>query len=198
MIPIANKLQTTQEYYFSKKLREIRQRNAQGADILNLGIGSPDLQPPEAVVKTLLSAAATPGCHAYQPYTGILPLRQAMADWYERLFGVGLDPAKEVLPLMGSKAGIMHISMAFLNPGDQVLVPDPGYPTYRSVTELVGGQAVTYSLDETTHWLPDLDCPQPARLEPRENYVGELSAHAFRHSCQQRIVRRPHPFWPTA
>ncbi|WP_116108188.1 pyridoxal phosphate-dependent aminotransferase [Lewinella sp. IMCC34191] len=156
IIPVSDRLGDTQEYYFSTKLREIAQLREQGKDILNLGIGSPDLPPAPAVLKALAESAARPDSHGYQPYTGRPELRRAFADWYDRYFSVSLDPASELLPLMGSKEGIMHISMAFLNPGDEVLVPDPGYPTYRSATELAGGTVRSYHLDAASNWMPDL------------------------------------------
>lgn len=157
IIPVANRLQKVPEYYFARKLREIRERIALGEDILNLGIGSPDLDPPEAFKKEMIRKVAEPGLHAYQPYKGIPALRTAFADFYERIYGVSLNPDEETLPLMGSKEGIMHISLAFLNPGDKVLVPDPGYLTYGSVGELVGAEVLPYNLDSENHWEPDWD-----------------------------------------
>ncbi len=157
ILPVSDRLGETQEYYFSSKLREIATLRAQGRDILNLGIGSPDLPPAPEVIAALTASAERPDAHGYQPYTGRPELREAFASWYRRFFDVELDPATELLPLMGSKEGIMHISMAFLNPGDEVLIPNPGYPTYRSATELAGGTVRTYDLSEDTGWLPDLD-----------------------------------------
>ncbi len=156
ILPVSDRLGETQEYYFSKKLREIADLRERGKDILNLGIGSPDLPPAPEVLDALTESASRNDSHGYQPYTGRPELRQAFARWFERYFDVSLDPASELLPLMGSKEGIMHISMAFLNPGDEVLVPDPGYPTYRSATELAGGIVRTYKLEEANGWLPDL------------------------------------------
>jgi aspartate/methionine/tyrosine aminotransferase len=155
IIPTANRLHTVPEYYFSHKLREIKQRVARGEDILNLGIGSPDLDPPEAFKKELIRKVAEPGLHAYQPYKGIPELRSAFADFYSRMYGVLLNPENEIQPLMGSKEGIMHISLAFLNPGDQVLVPDPGYLTYGSVSKLVGAEVIPYDLDAANDWEPN-------------------------------------------
>jgi aspartate/methionine/tyrosine aminotransferase len=157
IIPPSHRLGETREYYFSSKLRELARLREQGHDILNLGIGSPDLPPAPAVIEALTHSARRPGTHGYQPYTGRPELRRAFADWYARYFSVKLDPATELLPLMGSKEGIMHISMAFLNPGDEVLVPDPGYPTYRSATQLAGGTVRGYELHPESGWLPDLD-----------------------------------------
>lgn len=158
VIPVSDRLGDTKEYYFSSKLRELASLRAAGKDIINLGIGSPDLPPSPEVIQALVTTAQQPGTHGYpQTYVGIPKLRKAFADWYERYFSVTLDPGSELLPLMGSKEGIMHISMAFLNPGDEVLVPDPGYPTYRSATELAGGRVRYYNLAEETGWLPDLE-----------------------------------------
>ncbi|MEM9525127.1 MAG: aminotransferase class I/II-fold pyridoxal phosphate-dependent enzyme [Bacteroidota bacterium] len=156
IIPTANRLGEVKEYYFSTKLREIAQRRKAGHDIINLGIGSPDLPPAPEVIQALTKAAAVPSNHGYQPYKGRPALRAAFAGWYDRFFEVELDPETELLPLIGSKEGIMHISMAFLNPGDEVLVPNPGYPTYRSATELAGGTIRDYRLNDSSNWLPDL------------------------------------------
>ncbi len=153
----AERISNVQEYYFSVKLKEIAQMNAQGADVINLGIGSPDLPPAKAVTDTLAAEAAKPDVHGYQPYVGIPQLREAFAAWYRKWYGVELNPANEVLPLIGSKEGIMHISMAFINPGDGVLVPNPGYPTYTSVSKLVGAQILGYNLCAEKSWQPDFE-----------------------------------------
>ena len=153
----SQRTELVQEYYFSHKLRQIEEMRKAGADIINLGIGSPDLPPAPAVVAKLGETAAQPNVHGYQSYNGIPALRNAFAGWYQKYFGVTLNPASEILPLIGSKEGIMHISMAFVNPGDEVLVPDPGYPTYTSVTRLVGGIVKPYKLEEKNNWHPDLD-----------------------------------------
>ena len=153
----ANRIGNVQEYYFSVKLKEIAQMNAQGADVINLGIGSPDLPPSKEVTDTLAQAAADPKGHGYQPYVGIPQLREAFAQWYKRWYNVELNPANEVLPLIGSKEGIMHISMAFINEGDGVLVPNPGYPTYSSVSKLVGAKILSYNLKAEQNWQPDLE-----------------------------------------
>ncbi len=152
----ADRTTSVQEYYFSLKLRQIDQMRKAGADIINLGIGSPDQPPSENTINRLGEVAAKATVHGYQSYTGIPALRKAFAEWYKKYFGVELDPETEVLPLMGSKEGIMHISMAFVNPGDEVLIPNPGYPTYSSVTSLTGGKIIYYDLDEKTGWMPDL------------------------------------------
>ncbi|MFT0716320.1 pyridoxal phosphate-dependent aminotransferase [Flagellimonas lutimaris] len=153
----ADRLNSVQEYYFSKKLREVRGLMAEGKPIINMGIGSPDLAPSPQVLETLRDSIAEAGAHQYQSYQGLPQLREAIADFYQQKFEVSVDANTEILPLMGSKEGIMHISMAFLNEGDEVLLPDPGYPTYASVTNLVGGAPVTYDLEAENGWFPDLE-----------------------------------------
>ncbi|MDO6737899.1 pyridoxal phosphate-dependent aminotransferase [Wenyingzhuangia sp. 2_MG-2023] len=157
MVSTANRLGDVKEYYFSKKLREVASLRAAGKQIISLGIGSPDLTPDKSVLLALNNASKEVTAHGYQSYQGLPALRQAMSSFYENNFKVALDPEKEVLPLMGSKEGIMHVSMAFLNPGDQVLVPNPGYPTYTSVTKLVGAEPVFYDLVAENKWLPDFE-----------------------------------------
>lgn len=157
MIQTADRLQTVKEYYFSKKLREVRSLIAQGKPIINMGIGSPDLAPSTAVVESIQQAVLDSGAHQYQSYQGLPELRNAIASFYENKFNVISDPTTEILPLMGSKEGIMHISLAFLNVGDEVLIPNPGYPTYTSVTKLVGAVPKYYDLTETTSWFPNLE-----------------------------------------
>ena len=152
----ADRTAVVQEYYFSQKLKQIEQMRKAGADIINLGIGSPDQAPSENTINRLIDEARKPSSHGYQSYIGIPALRKAFAEWYLKYFNVELNPDNEILPLIGSKEGIMHISMAFVNPGDEVLVPDPGYPTYSSVTKLVSGIVRYYELDEKNGWLPDL------------------------------------------
>lgn len=156
MITFANRLHTVEEYYFSKKLREVNLLKAQGKPIINLGIGSPDLEPPTRVIAAMTESLNDSVAHKYQSYQGLPELREAMSGFYKEHFGVSLSPLTEVLPLMGSKEGIMHISMAFLNEGDEVLIPNPGYPTYQSVTKLVGATPVFYDLSEENEWCPDL------------------------------------------
>jgi len=156
MIEEARRLQHVQEYYFSRKLKEVRTLVAQGRPVINMGIGSPDLAPAPDVLQTLRDSVADVGAHQYQSYQGLPELRQTIAAFYAAKFGVELNPEAEILPLMGSKEGIMHISMAFLNPGDRVLIPDPGYPTYASVTYLTGAEPVFYPLTEAQGWFPDL------------------------------------------
>ncbi|GGG26729.1 aminotransferase [Dokdonia pacifica] len=164
MIQPANRLQETKEYYFSRKLKEVRALEAAGHPIINMGIGSPDIAAPDAVVTALHTALENPKVHQYQSYTGIPELREAMTAFYKTHYNVLVDATTEVLPLMGSKEGIMHISMAFLNAGDKVLIPNPGYPTYSAVTKLVEAVPVFYDLEETNHWLPDLDALQKKDL----------------------------------
>lgn len=156
MITFADRLNTVEEYYFSKKLREVNLLKSQGKPIINLGIGSPDLDPPSRVVEAINNSMNEVVAHKYQSYQGLPELREAMVGFYKEHYGVSLSPLTEVLPLMGSKEGIMHISMAFLNEGDQVLIPNPGYPTYSSVTKLVGGEPVLYDLVGDNDWCPDL------------------------------------------
>lgn len=156
MIQAADRLNTVEEYYFSKKLREVAMLKAAGKPVINLGIGSPDLDPPYRALHALNESLDDATAHKYQSYQGIPELREAMADFYKTNFGVSLSPLTEILPLMGSKEGIMHISLAFLNPGDEALIPNPGYPTYSSVTNLIGAKPVYYNLIEENHWHPDL------------------------------------------
>ncbi|KAB1157367.1 aminotransferase class I/II-fold pyridoxal phosphate-dependent enzyme [Tenacibaculum aiptasiae] len=157
MIKAANRLNTVQEYYFSKKLREVRELAASGKPIINMGIGSPDLQPPSKVINAIQQSFNDASAHKYQIYQGLPELRTAISDFYKQKFRVNLNAANEILPLMGSKEGIMHISMAFLNEGDQVLIPNPGYPTYTSVTKLVGAEPIFYQLEENNNWQPNID-----------------------------------------
>ena len=157
MIKPAERLSTVNEYYFSRKGKEIAAMNAKGMDIISLAIGSPDMPPSEETVETLCREARKADAHGYQPTTGIPQLRQAMADFYRRWYGVELDPAKEIQPLIGSKEGILHVTLAFVNPGDAVLVPNPGYPTYTSLSNLLGARIVNYDLVEDNGWQPDFD-----------------------------------------
>ena len=157
MIRTADRLNTVQEYYFSKKLREVRGLMAQGKPIINMGIGSPDLTPSEHVLKAIQDSVFDAGAHQYQSYQGLPQLREAIAIFYNKKFGVTANPTTEILPLMGSKEGIMHISLAFLNAGDEVLIPNPGYPTYTSVTNLVGAVPKYYDLTADNGWFPDLE-----------------------------------------
>ena len=157
MIITADRLQCVQEYYFSRKLREVRQLIADGKPVINMGIGSPDLAPDNSVIEAMQKAMFDDKAHEYQSYQGLPELRKGIASFYQKHFNVALDFNNEILPLMGSKEGIMHISLAFLNEGDKVLIPNPGYPTYASVTELVQAKAVYYDLVATNNWQPDFD-----------------------------------------
>ncbi len=157
MIKAAKRLDTVQEYYFSKKLREVRGLAAAGKPIINMGIGSPDLQPPSKVLAAISSSLDDATAHKYQSYQGLPELREAIATFYHNKFAVVANPEDEVLPLMGSKEGIMHISMAFLNEGDKVLIPNPGYPTYTSVTKLLGATPLFYDLDAEYQWQPNFE-----------------------------------------
>lgn len=156
-IQTASRLDGIGEYYFSQKLREIEGLNKEGKDILNLGIGSPDLPPHPDVIRVLQETAALPNVHAYQSYKGSPVLRKAIANWYQQWYSVQLDAETEVLPLIGSKEGIMHICMTYLDRGDEALIPNPGYPTYSSAVKLAGGIPVTYNLSEANQWKPDLE-----------------------------------------
>lgn len=153
----ANRVNEIKEYYFSRKLKEIAALNAQGADIISLGVGGPDFPPHVSVVDTLCTEVRKEGAHGYQPYVGLPALRDAYAQWYSRWYKVVLDSTSEVLPLIGSKEGILHTTLAFVNPGDGVLVPNPGYPTYTSVSKLAGAQIHYYDLTEANNWEPDFD-----------------------------------------
>lgn len=157
IIQPASRLGVVEEYYFSRKLREIAQMRAEGKEVVNLGIGSPDLPPAQEVIDELALHSRRPDVHGYQSYSGIPELRAAFADWYRTYFAVDLDPASEVLPLIGSKEGIVHISMSYLEAGDEVLVPNPGYPTYRSAAQLTGATIREYLLQPDKGWQPDLD-----------------------------------------
>ena len=199
MIEPANRLQTVEEYYFSKKLREVNLLIESGKPVINLGIGSPDLQPPKKVLSAISASLENPIAHKYQGYQGLPELRTAIARFYKSQFQVHLSPNTEILPLMGSKEGIMHISMAYLNEGDEVLIPNPGYPTYQAVTKLVGAKGVLYKLDEAHNWMPDfkaleaLDLSKvkvmwvnyphmPTGAKPSKTVFEELVAFGKRHN----------------
>jgi len=157
MIQPANRLKKVEEYYFSRKLKEVARLNKEGLDIISLAIGSPDMPPSQQTVDKLCEVARTPSAHGYQPTMGTPELRQAIAAFYDRWYGVSLDAATEVLPLIGSKEGILHVTLALVNPGDKVLVPNPGYPTYTSLSRLLGAEVVNYDLQENDGWQPDFD-----------------------------------------
>ncbi len=153
----ANRLETVQEYYFSRKLKEVSQMNAEGKNVINLGIGSPDMPPSAETLEVLNKESIKSDVHGYQPYVGIPELREGMAFFYKRWYNVHLDPKTEILPLIGSKEGILHVTLAFVNPGDKVLIPNPGYPTYTSISKLLGAQIINYDLMEDNKWQPDFD-----------------------------------------
>jgi len=164
MIQPARRLESVNEYYFAAKLREIAQMRSEGRPVLNLGIGSPDLPPHASVVAALQTGADSPTAHGYQSYTGIPALRSSWASWYSRYYGVTLNPENEILPLIGSKEGIVHVAMAFLEPGDVALVPNPGYPAYSAATRLAGAEVAFYDLTEKDEWLPDFDALEKTDL----------------------------------
>ena len=153
----ADRLGSVSEYYFSRKLKEVAAMNAAGKGVISLGIGSPDMPPSDEAIETLCTEAHNPGGHGYQPYVGIPELREAFARFYKRWYGVELDAKTEIQPLIGSKEGILHVTLAFVNPGEQVLVPNPGYPTYTSLSRLLGAEVVNYNLKEENGWAPDFD-----------------------------------------
>lgn len=153
----ADRLSAVTEYYFSRKLKEVAKLNAEGKDIISLAIGSPDMPPSKGTIDKLCETARQDDAHGYQPTMGTLELRQAMADFYKRWYGVCLDPQTEIQPLIGSKEGILHVTLAFVNPGDKVLVPNPGYPTYTSLSKILGAEVVNYNLREGNSWQPDFD-----------------------------------------
>jgi len=153
----ADRVLAVQEYYFSRKLKEVAQLNAAGEDIISLAIGSPDMPPSPQTIDKLCQTARNPQAHGYQPTMGIPELREAMAHFYRRWYGVELDPKTEIQPLIGSKEGILHTTLAFVNPGEKVLVPNPGYPTYTSLSKILGANVVNYNLSERNEWQPDFD-----------------------------------------
>lgn len=161
----ADRVEAIKEYYFSRKLRELAKLNSEGADIISLGIGGPDRAPSADVIATMQREVGVDSNHSYQSHNGLPELRRAFADWYKRKYGVTLNPDNEIQPLIGSKEGILHLSLTFLNPGDGVLVPDPGYPTYSSVSRLVGAEIFTYDLTEEGGWLPDFDALERLPLD---------------------------------
>ena len=188
----ANRLQNVQEYYFSRKLKEVAQMNREGKDVISLAIGSPDMPPSEATIDVLCREARKADTHGYQPTVGTPELRQAMAGFYKRWYGVDLDPQTEIQPLIGSKEGILHVTLAFVNPGDEVLVPNPGYPTYTSLSTLLGAKIVNYDLKEENGWQPDFD--QLERMDLSRvrlmwtNYPHMPTGAAARRETYERIV----------
>ena len=193
MITKAKRLQSVQEYYFSHKLREIQQLKAAGKSIINLGIGSPDIPTAPEVLKALTNAAVLPNATQYQSYQGIPELRSAIGQFYQHHFKVDLNPSTEILPLMGSKEGIMHISMAFLNDGDEVLIPNPGYPTYTAVTQLLGAVPIFYELSKTNNWFPDLESLSQQNLTNVKlmwvNYPHMPTGATVTHQQWEQLIR---------
>lgn len=188
----AQRVSMVKEYYFSKKLKEVARLNAEGRDIISLGIGGPDRPPHARVVDTLCEYAHRSDTHGYQPYVGPVELRQAYADWYRRWYGVELNPANEIQPLIGSKEGILHITLAFVNPGDGVLIPNPGYPTYTSVSRLAGAEIFTYNLKEENAWYPDFDELESMPLDRIKlmwvNYPNMPTGAPATHELYEKIV----------
>lgn len=193
IIKAATRMGEVKEYYFSRKLREIAQMRAEGKEILNLGIGSPDLPPSAGVIEELQEHSSRSTSHGYQGYTGIPELREAFSEWYKEWFDVTLDPNGEILPLIGSKEGIMHISMTYLEPGDEVLVPNPGYPAYRAVANLTGATIREYKLEESLGWTPDLDALAAMDLEKVKimwvNYPNMPTGAQAQVEFYERLVR---------
>ena len=161
----SQRVENIKEYYFSTKLKEVAAMKAAGHDVISLGIGGPDQPPHKDVIDTMTAALQQPGNHGYQPHVGVPELRQAFADWYRKWYGVDLDPKSEIQPLIGSKEAVTHISLAFLNPGDGVLVPNPGYPTYSSISKLVGAEIFNYDLTEDGGWQPDFEALEKLPLD---------------------------------
>lgn len=188
----AQRLNCVNEYYFSRKGKEIACLNAEGKDIISLAIGSPDMPPSTATIDTLCREAQKPDAHGYQPTTGILPLREAMADFYQRWFGVELDAKTEIQPLIGSKEGILHVTLAFVNPGEKVLVPNPGYPTYTSLSRLLGCKIVNYNLCPENGWQPDFDELEQMDLTGVKllwtNYPNMPTGAAAQRATYERLV----------
>ena len=193
MIQPADRLSLVSEYYFSRKLKEVAQMNAEGRDIISLAIGSPDMPPSEQTIEKLCEVARQPHAHGYQPTMGTPELRKAMAGFYQRWYGVTVDPATEVLPLIGSKEGILHVTLAFCNVGDEVLVPNPGYPTYTSLSKILGAKVVNYDLLEDNGWQPDFDELEKMDLSRVKlmwtNYPNMPTGGRARLETYERLVR---------
>ena len=193
MIQPAERLSLVQEYYFSRKLKEVAQMNAEGKDIISLAIGSPDMPPSEQTVEKLCEVARQPNAHGYQPTMGTPELREAMAEFYKRWYNVELDSKTEIQPLIGSKEGILHITLAFVNPGDEVLVSNPGYPTYTSLSKLLGAKIVNYNLREDNGWQPDFDELEKMDLSRVKlmwtNYPNMPTGGRARRETYERLVQ---------
>ena len=189
----AERLNLVQEYYFSRKLKEVAQLNAEGKDIISLAIGSPDMPPSEQTIETLCEVARQPHAHGYQPTMGTPELREAMARFYKRWYNVELDPKTEIQPLIGSKEGILHVTLTFVNPGDKVLVPNPGYPTYTSLSKLLGADIVNYDLREDNGWQPDFEQLEQIDLSRVKlmwtNYPNMPTGGNARLETYERLVR---------
>lgn len=192
MIEPAKRLGLVSEYYFSRKLKEVAQMNAEGKDIISLAIGSPDMPPSQQTIDKLCEVANNPNAHGYQPTMGTPELRNAMADFYRRWYGVELNPQTEVQPLIGSKEGILHVTLAFVNPGEQVLVPNPGYPTYTSLSKILGAEIVNYDLMEDNGWQPDFEALEMMDLSKVKlmwtNYPNMPTGGAARMETYERLV----------
>jgi LL-diaminopimelate aminotransferase len=188
----AERLSRVQEYYFSRKLKEVAQLNAEGKDIISLAIGSPDMPPSNQTIEKLCEVAHDPEAHGYQPTMGTPELRLAMAGFYKRWYGVDLDPKTEIQPLIGSKEGILHVTLAFVNPGEEVLVPNPGYPTYTSLSRILGAEVVNYDLDERNGWQPDFDALEKMDLSRVRlmwtNYPNMPTGGNARRETYERLV----------
>ena len=193
MIQPAERLNLVSEYYFSRKLKEVAQMNAEGKDIISLAIGSPDMPPSEPTINKLCEVAHDPSAHGYQPTQGTPELRRAMCGFYHRWYGVDLDPAKEILPLIGSKEGILHVTLAFVNHGDEVLVPNPGYPTYTSLSKILGAKVVNYNLRPENGWQPDFDELEQMDLTRVKlmwtNYPNMPTGAPAQRSTYERLVK---------
>lgn len=193
LIKPADRLSLVQEYYFSRKLKEVAQLNAEGKDIISLAIGSPDMPPSQQTIDKLCEVAQQPTAHGYQPTMGTPELREAMAGFYQRAYGVNIDPKTEVLPLIGSKEGILHTTLALVNPGDEVLVPNPGYPTYTSLSKILGAKIVNYNLREDNDWQPDFDELEQMDLSRVRimwtNYPNMPTGGNARMETYERLVR---------
>ena len=176
MTAVAKRLHNVEEYYFSKKLKTVRALISEGSPVINLGIGSPDLPPKPSVVEALKSSLMDPNAHKYQSYQGLPELRNAISNFYKNNYAISLNPENEILPLMGSKEGIMHISMAYLNAGDAVLIPNPGYPTYSAVAKLMGAKTIFYDLNTESQWQPNI-----AKLEALDLSNVKLMWINYRH-----------------
>ena len=189
----ADRLSLVQEYYFSRKLKEVAQMNAEGKDIISLAIGSPDMPPSKQTIEKLCEVAHQPNAHGYQPTQGTPELREAMAGFYKRWYNVDLDAKSELLPLIGSKEGILHVTLAFVNPGDEVLVPNPGYPTYMSLSKILGAKIVSYDLREDNGWQPDFDELEKMDLSRVKlmwtNYPNMPTGGRARKETYERLVK---------